>query len=789
MKKQKNNSKNQEELELDDDFKDVVKTKKKKKSSSKKENISIKEDEKIKEKEENNQQEPSLEIANIREKMNIDEEIKAIKEKKKGNIEIGTLKEEKKEIKENKEVNKNDLDIFSMIEDEDTIEIKNDIIKTNIKDTNKDKEEVINNFEISNQEIKIPKSKFSIFLLILSLLAIIYYGVYVYLHTDFSNIVLIELVKALAFILVSLLIIMVLFKVNNKKTTPYVFLLTLVLIGYTLFTTSYSLPINDNNYVLDFVNKDITEVMDWAKKNNLELEILHEFSDTVLKNHVIMQEYNVTTLVNKVKSPFKVTVSDGPNYDKSVTISNLTGFTFDEVMAYIKENNLNNVEIEFMVSDALRDTVIEQIGSGTLKRNDKIIFKFSYGNEEIEKIPVKDLKNLSEFEATAYLKRYNIPYEVTYEYANIEKGYVIKQSVVDAIVTDKLILTVSKGAEITIPNFLKMSTTEISKWAMQNNINITFEEKYNKDYASGKVIASSKAEGEKVNEGEVITITISKGSMTMPKIENLAEFKLWANENNVKYQEVYEFSNELKGGEIIKTEPQVGSPLSENDTIVITISRGKQITIPNFIGMSKSNIQARCNSINIVCSFNYGEYTDGTARDIALRQSKGSGTVVAEGTNVTITLSSGIHEKVNVPSFTGKTKNQISSSCNEIGIVCNFIYNNDFSNEARDTAIRQDKSGTVYKGDTVTITLSQGPAKTYDNIIIDGSLLTQGNPEQTKNTLKNLLEAKCPGVTFVFSFKAVNNGIGYLNENSQVKVGSNTFVQGKTYQVIINASA
>ena len=59
---------------------------------------------------------------------------------------------------------------------------------------------------------------------------------------------------------------------------------------------------------------------------------------------------------------------------------------------------------------------------------------------------------------------------------------------------------------------------------------------------------------------------------------------------------------------------------------------------------------------------------------------------------------------------------------------------------------------------------------------------------QTKKTLKSKLESACPGVTFTFSFKAVNSGIGYLNQNSQVKVGSNTFTQGKTYNVIINSS-
>ena len=46
-----------------------------------------------------------------------------------------------------------------------------------------------------------------------------------------------------------------------------------------------------------------------------------------------MQEYGINTLVSDINS-FKITISDGPNYDKEVIVSNLTGFTYDEVIKY-----------------------------------------------------------------------------------------------------------------------------------------------------------------------------------------------------------------------------------------------------------------------------------------------------------------------------------------------------------------------------------------------------------------------------------------------------------------------
>ena len=680
---------------------------------------------------------------------------------------------------------------FSSIEEEIKIakEKKREEKKEeNIKEDKEIEKEFNNDINILNDNTS-TKSKFNIFLLILSLIALIGYGIYFYFSHDIFHMEKGEIIKTLSFFLISFLIILILFKVNTKKTIPYLLILTLVFMGYLFFQVSYAseeVALENDMYVKDFINKDIVEVIEWCEKYNLNLTTLHEYSDTVPYNHVIMQEYGITKKIADIKD-FTVTISDGPNYDKEVLVSNLTGLSYDEVMKYIEDNYLHNVEIEFIKSDKPKDTVIEQTGSGTMKRNDLIKLVFSYG-EEIETEPVKDLKGLTLFEATSYLKRYGIPYEINYQFDDkVSKDKVINQNIIEQIVEDKLILTVSNGKEITIPNLLNMSNMDISKWASKNNIKIKYLEEYNKEIENGNIIRIDKQENEKIAEGSTIVITLSKGSLIMPKINNIGEFKLWAVSNNIHYEENYEFSNTIKNGELIKATPEEGQKISDNDTIVLTISKGKSVVIPNLVGLTKTNIQSKCKEVGLTCTFTYGSYTETTKRDISLSQSKKAGLTVASGTNVLITLSSGIYEKVTIPSFTGQSKSQITNTCNSLGITCNFKYNSNYSNQEKDTAISQDKTGTVNKGATVNITLSIGSAQTY-TVVIDGSLLSLGNPEQTKNTLKSKLESACPGVNFNFSFKAVNSGIGYLNPDSQVKVGSNTFTQGKTYNVIINSN-
>ena len=727
-----------------------------------------------------------------KEKKSIEDEIKEAKKRKKEKVKETNILEEKvdtsfldiekeKPVKEKKKKEKKKKE--EIIEEKKEVkEKKIDPNKITLRGEEFFIKEEEHEEEIIDNKDHNKKSILGIFFLILSLIAIGLYSYNIYKTLDIKSLKVFEILKSFSFSIISLIIILVLFKLNNKKNKFYIVLLSLLLIGYTLF--SYSYAKDDNLYVLDFINKDYSEVLVWAEKNNIDLNTLHEFSDTVEYNHVIMQEYGIDKLVSEVKT-FTVTISDGPNLNKEIVVPNFIGFKFDDVMKYIEENHLSNVEIDFIISDKERDTVIEQTGSGTMKRNDLIKLVFSYG-EEIETTEVKDLKGLSLFQATTYLKRYGIKYNIEYEFNDkIKKGYVISQDKINEVV-EEITIKVSKGKEIVVPDFSKMTTTEIAKWASNNNIKIKYESIYNKDIENGKFISSSVNENEKIEEGSEIVITLSKGSLIMPEVKNISDFKLWATNNNIHYEENLEFSTTIKSGELISVTPKAGEKITENDTIVLTISKGKSVTTPNLVGLTKSEVTNKCKSIGLTCTFKYGGLTEGTKKDVSVSQSKKSGLTVAEGTNITVTLSSGIIEKVNVPSFVGKSKSDIESSCNSLGIKCNFGYNNGFSSTPKDVAISQDKTGNMNKGSTINITLSKGSAQTY-TVVIDGSLLSLGNPEQTKNTLKNKLESACPGVKFNFSFKA-GPGIGYLNEDSQVKIGSNTFTEGKTYNVIINSN-
>lgn len=628
--------------------------------------------------------------------------------------------------------------------------------------------------------------------LILAYLSFIAYLVF---EIKSMNSILTNITELLGWLLIfSLLIIFTVMATKNKKNVSGIvsigclFIIIYCIINILIATNILTLP--KDEYVPNFYNQSVLEVNNWKKENNVTVIEKYEYSDTVKKDYIISQDILYPTLTKDIKE-ITITISLGPDLDKEVIVPSFIGLSYKEVLKYVEENHLSNVKIVYQKSEKTPDTVISQSKSGTMKRSDEIIITFAKETDELGEMEIIDFTGETKLYAVSWLEKYGFIVEIIEDYSDeIDEGYVMDQSAKDEVKnpeTDTITLTISKGKKILAPDIASMTVDEINKWAIENDVTISYKEEYNDEVSLGDVITSSVNQGEVIEKDKNVEISISKGKLEMINLTTISEFTNWAENNGVSYDINYENSDTVKKDEIIKCSHQTGQVIKKDDTIIVTVSRGKVITIPNFVGMAKTDIQSKCSSINLSCSFKTGGYTESTKKDIAVSQSKSSGTKVSEGTGITITLSAGIQEKVTVPSFVGKTKSQITSSCNSIGIKCSFKYASGYSSTPKDTCTAQSTTGKVNKGSTVTITLSNGPAKTY-TIVIQADWLSWGNPQATKATLEKKLSANCPGVTFKYSYQTVNSGIGYLNPNSQVKVGSNTFTQGKTYNVIINSN-
>ena len=579
---------------------------------------------------------------------------------------------------------------------------------------------------------------------------------------------------------------------KNKKQHSIVIIGSLLIIIYSVVNILITLNIINlpkDDYVPNFYNKSILEISKWKESNNIKVIENYEYSDTIAKDYIISQDIQAPTLTKDIKE-IVITISLGPDLDKEVIVPSFVGLKYDEVLKYIEENHLSNVIIEYQNSEKEIDTVISQSKSGTMKRSTEITITFAKSNEELEEVEIIDFTNKTELYAKSWLEKYGFKVIIEEDYSDeIKAGLVMDQSAKNETKNpkeDTITLTISKGKEIIAPDIASMSKDEINKWAIQNNVSIKYKEEYSDTAPLGDVIKTSITKGDVVENNKEIEITISKGKLEMIKLTTVNEFINWAEQENIDYKVNYENSDTYKKDEIIKSSHEPGTLIKDDDTVIITVSKGKVISIPNFVGMSKSDIQSKCSSLKLSCSFKTGSYSDSVKAGIATSQSKSSGTKVSEGSSITITLSAGIIEKVEVPNFVGKTKTDISSQCSKLGIKCTFTYASSYSSTKKDTCTKQSTTGKVNKGSTVTITLSKGPAKTYTFTVTGEIFDGGGKPETTKAQLEKIRKAKCPNVTFKYEFKKNNSGIGYIDSStSDIKVGSNQCTEGKTYKVVI----
>ena len=485
------------------------------------------------------------------------------------------------------------------------------------------------------------KIKLSRIIILFSILIGLAFLAYIALNINKNNLVL--LLNSLLLTLISIILLFPSKKVNNGL----IGLLLICITGLNAYTFAKPEEKKEIKFVANMYNMNLNEVLEYAKENNIELIQNYDYSDYIEKYHIISQDINNEELENVKK--LNIIISNGPNYSADASIPNFVGLELNELLEYKNKNFLNNIEITFVKDDSEPNTIIYQSKTGNIKRNTKIEIKVS--KKEFSEIEMIDLKNKSLFEAKLWLDENSINYELKYDFSELDKNYVVNQSI-DVGTTikeeDSIILTISKGPSIKVPNLKEMTTEEIMKWITDNNLEIIYKEEYNKDVELGKVISVNYEEEDIIEQGTEIIIVTSKGSLKMIKFTNLYDFKDWANANNVKYEVEYSFSDSISKGELIKSSHEENAIITDNDTVTLTLSNGKAVTVPNFKGMSKSEITTKCNSIGLTCQFKDYGYTTSTKANIAVTQSVSAGKQVVSGSYVTISLSKGIAQTYTV---------------------------------------------------------------------------------------------------------------------------------------------
>ena len=550
---------------------------------------------------------------NIEETNNLEDEIIVVEEDKKETEEVVEETEVEEEIVEEKE---------EVIEEEKEEPVKEKITnKSNVK----------------------TKSPFTNLVLVLVIIISLIQFVIVLINKDSS---ISDLINNLIITLFSVLfsIVGITYKRKNKKL---LFISGLILLCYFVLNlnNSFNFIKSPISVVPDFSNKSLTEVMQWASKNNILVNQDYEYSDMIPEYKVISQSIDSGKSLSGI-TEIDISISEGPNPYKEIVVPSMISWDHERVLNYIRENYLENVIVEFVQSSKKADTVIEQSTSGNLKRNDELKLTFSYGEVlEYEDYGVIDFTNMSQFEIEFFMKQHQLKYEIEYVFSSkIKKGYGVAQSVdagTKVKVNDEVVkISISKGPKIKVPDLTKMDVNEITEWAIKNKLKLTFKDSYDDTIPEGEIIKTDKNNGDILEQGNVITVTLSRGNLKMPNFDTMIEFKEWADKYGIMYEEKHEFSDKVPIGEIIGFSYDVGDTIKNGDSISVTISDGKQVEVPNVVGQSKSSAISKLEGAGLKYNVST-KYHNSVAKNTVISQSISAGSKVGAGTTVSIIVSLG----------------------------------------------------------------------------------------------------------------------------------------------------
>ena len=545
----------------------------------------------------------------------------------------------------------------------DKIKTKNDKkVKKEVNDNTKNEDNRINNNEIiiednvskdkkiniTNFKHKIPNKSekrniFTNVVLLTVILASLLYFIIILLNKNSS---VYDLINSLIITLFSILfsVVGITYKRKNKKlllVSGFILLFYFLLNINNIFTFVKS-PIST---IPDFSNKTLTEVMQWASKNNILVNQDYEYSDMIPEYRIISQSIDGGKSLKGI-TEIDISISDGPNPYKEIIIPSMIGWEAERVINYVNENHLENVIVEFVKSSKAVDTVIEQNTSGNLKRNDELKLTFSYGEElGYETFSLIDFTNKSKFEIEFFMKQHQLKYEFVYVFSSkIKKGYGVKQNIdagTKVKVNDEVVkISISKGPKIVVPYLTKMSVSEITEWAIKNKLKLEFKDSYDDKVEEGEIIKTDKNKDDVLEQGSVITVTLSRGKLKMPKFNSINEFREWAEKYNITYEEKHEFNDKVAIGEIVGFSYDVGDTIKNNDSITITISDGKEIEVPNVVGQTKGSAISKLEGAGLSYSVST-KYSDSVAKDKVISQSISAGSKVGSGTTVSIIVSLG----------------------------------------------------------------------------------------------------------------------------------------------------
>lgn len=171
-----------------------------------------------------------------------------------------------------------------------------------------------------------------------------------------------------------------------------------------------------------------------------------------------------------------------------------------------------------------------------------------------------------------------------------------------------------------------------------------------------------------------------------------------------------EYSDTVKRGRVISSDPAPGERIRDNAAVTLTISRGPDtVRVPDLKGVPLDTARARLTSDGLAAGMVTREFSEDVTRGSVISTDPAAGTSRRSGSAIALTVSKG--QPVEVPDVTGESVEDATSELREAGLKVEVSSEQVTSEFDRGEVAEQSPAPDTRaaEGDTVTLTVSKGP--------------------------------------------------------------------------------
>lgn len=477
--------------------------------------------------------------------------------------------------------------------------------------------------------------------------------------------------------------------------------------------------------VVDFSEKSITEIDQWAIENKIDIDYDYQFDELIEKGMVISQSVSPQTKIKKSEKLF-ILISLGPNPELEITLPDFTGYSYLQIVEFVDTNKLSDVTYEYVENDKIETDIFiaHNISTPTMKRNDMIIFTLSLGqNNEQKEIIVPDFSTYSRTQITNWGSVNNVI--IRFESSTsttIEKGGFIKQSPVAGSITYErrtITVTYSSGLPIQAIDLSGKTKIQVIQWLDQNDnrVNATFIDRYDNN-VSKNIVISNRPNSGYLADGATITVNLSLGKPNLPDYSNQNHSLIVTKVNelnkdgaSITLRSTTDYSETIDKGKIITQD--ISGDINVGSTVNVVYSLGKRITLVSQVGKTLSEFRSYLTTNKLLEGVKTERYHDTFSNNTIISHTPAANAIVDEGTRIDYQLSLGVYIPEN---FVGKTYSYasdaiISANTKNAGWTLNKI--DDF-NDTYSKGVIYDQ---VINTKTLTVYVSRGKAFTVGDYV------------------------------------------------------------------------